>query len=80
MLIFNFSAQLIITILSSDESYVSCQNYFCRLAKFDEDILNYGRNILQVQDFQDGDFDFKLYIIAAKHLIIIIIVVYQSTV
>ena len=34
-------------ILNSVKSLISCRNYFCRIAKFGEDILNHGRPSLR---------------------------------
>ena len=36
------------------------RNYFCRIANFDEDILNHAE-LLQVQDFYYGGFDLELW-------------------
>jgi len=30
-------------VLNFVENHISCQNYFCRIPKFGEDILNHGR-------------------------------------
>jgi len=45
-----------VAILNFVGSHISCQNYFCRIAKFGEDVVNHCR----VEDFQYGVFDLEL--------------------
>jgi len=47
-------------ILNCYESHISCQNYFCRIAKFGEDILITTNELLQVKGVQYGSFDLEL--------------------
>jgi len=46
-------------ILNFVEHRISCQSYFCRIAKFGEDFLNHDEQ-LRFEDFQYGGFDLEL--------------------